>query len=151
MIDPLRIHAGVAVDLWIKKFKGEKPCCWYWKWVGIIRFDYRPDFRPKSAMKSIIDGRIRGRIDETQGENVLSPRIMHSSPEQDRKMLQMIQAEMKTGIKDYNIITHNCWIWSLDAINYGLDAPDDVGSCANPRIVKPDSASAFPELYDWPF
>ena len=151
LLDPFRIHAGVAVDLWVKKFRGGKPCCWYWKWVGIARFDYRPDFRPKSVITIVFDGRIRGRIDETLGENVRSPRIMHSSPEQDQKMLQMLHSEMTNGSTDYNVLVHNCWIWALDAISYGLDAPDEIGSCANPRIVKPKSASAFPELSNWPF
>ena len=105
-----QIHVGVAVDRW-RCIKGR------WVRSGISTFDFRPKQTVLNLIKSIAAG--DGVIEESEGLHVKAPVTIKSTPEQDKKMLNMIRREMANP-PFYNPIFHNCIFWSVGAVNYGM-------------------------------
>ena len=124
-----QLHVGVAVDLW-KVVNG--------KYVkdGEETYDFSIDWLTED--EESIDWlnfiaafyKARGRLTVSSGLNLEAPIKFSSSPCQDLKMYELIQRD-KASPPFYNSFAHNCIVWSVGAVNYGLDQPS-IGRCCNP-------------------
>ena len=105
-----QMHVGVAVDDWV---------CRNGKWVkvGVVTFDFGPEPTFLNMLKTV--WKAKGVIDETYGLALKAPITIKSTPQQDIKMLKMIREEKKSP-PFYNGAFHNCVLWSVGAINYGM-------------------------------
>lgn len=86
--------------------------------VGEITFDFGPNQSFMNIFKLILP--MKGTINESYGMHLKSPISFYSTPEQDIKMLKTIREEIKNR-PFYHGLFHNCILWTIGAINYGME------------------------------
>ena len=104
-------HIGVAVDTW--KCSGGK-----WVKTGVVTFDFGIDdssFWNRLGTYFVTVGAIV----ESDGNNLVSPFTIPSTPRQDVEMLNRIRSEIGNPPL-YGFFFNNCIHWANEAIDYGM-------------------------------
>lgn len=105
-------HVGVAVDTW-KCSNGS------WVKTGVATFDFGVDdssFWNRLGTYFIT----LGTITENEGNTLVNPHVIPSSPKQDIEMLKRIRAQLSDP-PFYSFFFNNCIHWATTVIDYGID------------------------------
>ena len=120
-----QFHVGIAVDTWEKNND---------KWIktGQVTFDFRPkiDYNKISLGKNLLLAFLnliccatitgQGEIEQSKGLNLDKPVTIESTPEEDQKMLSILQKQMDAPPRFHNLF-YNCVWWSVEMLNAGID------------------------------
>ena len=105
-------HVGVAVDTW-KCSDGR------WIKTGVVTFDFCID--DSSFLNRLGTFFVTmGTIVESDGNNLVAPFTIFSTPKQDIEMLNRIRSQIGNPPL-YSFFFNNCIHWATEAIDYGMD------------------------------
>lgn len=105
-------HVGVAVDTW--KCSGGR-----WLKTGVATFDFGLDdssFWNRLGTYFVTVGAIM----ESEGNTLVEPITIPSTPQQDIEMLKQIRSELSNPPL-YSFFFNNCIHWANKVIDYGMD------------------------------
>ena len=105
-------HVGVAVDTW--KCSGGR-----WLKTGVATFDFGLDdssFWNRLGTYFVTVGAIT----ESEGNTLVEPITIPSTPQQDIEMLKQIRSELSNPPL-YSFFFNNCIHWANKVIDYGMD------------------------------
>ena len=105
-------HIGVAVDTW-KCSDGQ------WIKTGVVTFDFCVNDSSFWNRLGTFFVTI-GTIVESEGNNLVAPFTISSTPRQDIEMLNRIRSQVGNPPL-YGFFFNNCIHWATEAIDYGMD------------------------------